>query len=59
VGNVEPVVSKPRAEKAGAVMRRAPLRPQERGSTFAPPGPEAPDDELELALDRVLHFDLR
>jgi hypothetical protein len=26
---------------------------------LAPPGPEASDDELELALDRVLHLDLR
>jgi hypothetical protein len=24
---------------------------------LAPPGPEASDDELELALDRVLHLD--
>jgi len=25
---------------------------------LAPPGPEASDDELELALNRVLHLDL-
>jgi hypothetical protein len=46
--------------KLGQVWRSLPgWRLARLVDNLAPPGPEASDDELELALDRVLHLDLR